>query len=132
MHLDFQASYNFECQKRSTCVSLWPWPLGPTLQIISFEVPCTSTSVINYNLRKVEHGQLWVYGSIFNALKANAAEASENLLFCSEARKWNIDLKWAYRHSSRQKEHPPFGCWPFLTFYRFFKFSIKWPRTCFD
>ena len=56
MCLDFQASYNFERRETSNCESLWPWSLGPAIPImVTFEVPCTSTSTINPNLRKVEH-----------------------------------------------------------------------------
>ena len=56
MCFDFQASYNFEYRKTSTCISFWPWPLGPCLRImVIFAVPCPSTSTINPNLRKVEH-----------------------------------------------------------------------------
>ena len=56
MCLNFQASHNFERRKSSTCIFLWPWSLGLTLQImVIVEVPCTSTSTIKPNLRKVEH-----------------------------------------------------------------------------
>ena len=47
------SEHNFERQKTSTSVSLWPWLLGPTLQIMEiFEVTCTSTSTIHPNLRQ--------------------------------------------------------------------------------
>ena len=51
--LGFQASYNFEYQKMSTCISPRPSPLDPTLWImVILEVPCTPTSIINPNLRQ--------------------------------------------------------------------------------
>ena len=55
MWVDFQASYNFERSKRSTCISLWQWPLCQRYRSVIFKVLCTFTSTIILNLRKMEH-----------------------------------------------------------------------------
>ena len=64
---DFQASYY--CERKH----LLAYPFHMTSGSRStdhgnFRGPCTSTSTINPNLRKVEHKPNMVYVSIFNAL----------------------------------------------------------------